>query len=221
MERIKKYLLRKYFAKKYNLKTAKGVMFNRDSKFGGFNAIGINTEFTSSFVGIGTYIANNSKIRNAKIGKFCAIGDNVITCLGSHPLEKIVSIHPSFYSTKKQAGFSFSNSELFESHKFIDNEKKFVVEIGSDVWIGNNVTFMDGVKVGDGAVIAAGSVVTKNIETYEIVGGIPAKLIKNRFTKEQSELLLKIKWWDWDFAIIKERWEEFKNIDTFLSSYGK
>lgn len=60
-----------------------------------------------------------------------------------------------------------------------------ITEIGKDVWIGYGAIITRGVKIGDGSIIAANSVVTKNIEAYSIVGGVPAKFIKFRFNKEQ------------------------------------
>src|SRR5690606_1387233 len=70
--------------------------------------------------------------------------------------------------------------------------------IGNDVWIGQNVTIMPGIKIGDGAIIAANSTVVKNVEPYAIYGGNPAEFIKKRFRDETIQLLLKLKWWDWD-----------------------
>jgi len=67
--------------------------------------------------------------------------------------------------------------------------ENFAVEIGSDVWIGSHVIIKEGVRIGDGAVIAAGAVVTKDVDPYTVVGGVPAKKIKDRFTKEQTEQL--------------------------------
>ena len=94
------------------------------------------------------------------------------------------------------------------------------VIIGNDVWIGDNVTIMSGVTICDGVVIANNSHIVKNIEPYSLVGGNPGKLIKYRFTKEQIEQLLKIKWWFWD----DEKINKFTpllcntNIDTFINS---
>jgi virginiamycin A acetyltransferase len=69
--------------------------------------------------------------------------------------------------------------------------------IGNDVWIGNSATIMPGIQIGDGAIIATNAVVTKNVEPYSIVGGNPAKLIRNRFDEKTAQLLVKLKWWDW------------------------
>ncbi|MBI5324137.1 MAG: CatB-related O-acetyltransferase [Ignavibacteriae bacterium] len=150
------------------------------------------------------------------IGRFCAIGENVRTHLGLHPSKEWVSVHPAFFSNQAQAGFTFTTANLFDEHKYIDDDKKFVVEIGNDVWIANNVIIMDGVKIGDGAVIGAGSIVTKDVEPYSVVGGVPAKIISKRFSDEQIEKLLKIKWWNWDYEKIKENSDLFSNIEKFL-----
>jgi virginiamycin A acetyltransferase len=84
----------------------------------------------------------------------------------------------------------------------LDAKSRGDTVIGNDVWIGNSVTIMPGVHIGDGAIIGTNSVVTKNIEAYSIVGGNPATLIRKRFDDETIELLLKLKWWDWDFKKI-------------------
>lgn len=68
--------------------------------------------------------------------------------------------------------------------------------IGNDVWIGQNATILPGVHIGDGAIIGANSVVGSNVEPYSIVVGNPAEVIRYRFDKDLTELLLKFKWWD-------------------------
>jgi len=78
-----------------------------------------------------------------------------------------------------------------------------MVTIGNDVWIGLNAIIMSGVTVGDGAVIAAGAVVTKDVASYEIVGGVPAKHIVWRFDESKRNMLLGQCWWDWDSEKIK------------------
>jgi acetyltransferase-like isoleucine patch superfamily enzyme len=71
--------------------------------------------------------------------------------------------------------------------------------IGDDVWIGQNSIILGGVNIGEGSIIAAGSVVTKDVESYTIVGGNPAKFLKKRFSTEsdlrlhQNEILKKYK----------------------------
>ena len=72
------------------------------------------------------------------------------------------------------------------------------IVIGNDVWIGRESVIMPGVKIGDGAIIGVYSVVTKDVEPYSVAGGNPAKLIKKRFDDELIEILLKVKWWDFE-----------------------
>jgi acetyltransferase-like isoleucine patch superfamily enzyme len=211
---IKRNFYRLYYYKK-QVKFGKNVLLNIKNHFEGRNAIGNNCEIATCSVGSGTYIAGNSIIKNAKIGRFCSIGSNVQTGIGKHPSKVFVSTHPAFFSVQKQAGFSFVDENKFEEQGFIDREKKYVVEIGNDVWIGNNVIIIDGIKIGDGAIVAAGSVVTRDVLPYAIFGGIPSKFIRFRFSERQVETLLKIKWWEWDYDIIKSKSNLFSDIELF------
>jgi len=198
------------------VKLGNRTRINRQSDFEGNNLIMQNTNFINSSIGLGSYIASNSVLRSTKIGRFCAIGDNVRTGLGLHPSNTFVSIHPAFFSTQKQAGFTFTGKNLFEEHRFTDSTKKYYVEIGNDVWIGSNVMIMDGTKIGDGAIIAGGSIVTKDVLPYSIVAGVPAKILKYRFTPEEISFLLEFKWWEKDINWLKENAELFTDIKLFM-----
>lgn len=76
--------------------------------------------------------------------------------------------------------------------------------IGNDVWIGSNSVILQGVKIGDGAIIAAGAVVTKDVPSYTIWGGVPAKFIKDRFDEECKNYLQNLKWWDLSEAELRK-----------------
>lgn len=91
--------------------------------------------------------------------------------------------------------------------------------VGNDVWIGYESTIMPGVKIGDGAIIAAKSVVINDIPPYAVVGGNPAKVIKQRFDNETIKELLEIAWWDWDIKKISANIEKIVdgNIEELLS----
>lgn len=202
-----------------NVTIGKNCVLNNKSFFEGYNALYNNISFLNSRLGLGSYIANNSHINYTNIGKFCAIGENVRTYVGLHPTSNFLSIHPSFFSLQKQSNFTFVENQLFDEHKFLDFERKYVCEIGNDVWIGNNVTILDGISIGDGAIIATGAIVTKNVEPYTVVGGIPAKIIKKRFTNEQIDKLINLKWWDWDFYKLKHIAQNYQSIDHFLLNH--
>lgn len=204
---------------KYKVTIGKRSRVYLDSFFEGYNAVFNNTEIQGSHIGLFTYIANGSKIGRTKIGKFCAIGDNVRTMVGRHPSKTFVSVHPAFYSKTKTAGMTFSKDQKFEEHVYLDADKKYVVEIGNDVWIGNNVIIMDGIRIGDGAIVGAGAIVTKDVLPYTIVGGVPAKLIRNRFSDEEIKFLLNFKWWNKDLDWIKNNYQDFSNIETFIKRF--
>ncbi len=106
---------------------------------------------------------------------------------------------------------------------FTDNEMqpgdKKDIEIGNDVWLGRGVKILPGVKIGNGVIIGAWSVVAKDAPDYAVVVGNPATVIRKRFTDEQIERLLKIKWWNWNPVKIEKARKDMLNIDTFLEKY--
>ena len=128
--------------------------------------------------------------------------------MGFHPTNKFVSTHPSFFSPDNQGQISFVDKKYFADKKYI--------RIDNDVWIGANVTILDGVHIGNGAIIAAGVVVTKNVDAFSIVGGVPAKTIKYRFLKDEIDCLLKNEWWNKDIRWIKEHHELFLDIKKYI-----
>lgn len=76
-----------------------------------------------------------------------------------------------------------------------DNKGDIVV--GNDVWIGYEAVILAGVTIGDGAIVAARAVVTKDVPPYTIVGGVPARPIRRRFSQPEIDRLLALRWWDW------------------------
>lgn len=95
--------------------------------------------------------------------------------------------------------------------------------IGHDVWIGSEAMIMPGIRIGDGAVIGSRALVTKDVEAYAIIGGNPAKLIKKRFSDDHISLLLEMKWWDWEGAVLKEAIPFLcsNDIDALYSYYSQ
>jgi len=186
----------------------------KNCNFGIYNKLYKYSRLRNSSLGDFSYVARNCQIYNTQIGKFTCIGPNVNTGMGAHPSSEFVSSHPLFYSTLGQSsGLVIVKKNLFDEFP--------ETLIGNDVWIGNNVTLKYGVKIGDGAIIGSGAVVTKDVEPYSIVGGVPAKIIKYRFAQEQIDFLLDFKWWDKDLAWIKSNKHLFTDIAQFMAQYAK
>ncbi|TYZ27917.1 CatB-related O-acetyltransferase [Selenomonas caprae] len=94
------------------------------------------------------------------------------------------------------------------------------ITIGNDVWLGANVIITNYSDIGDGVIAAAGAVITKTVPAYAIVAGVPARIIKFRYNPKQIEDLERIKWWNWDDEVIRERYDDFfLPIDEFIEKY--
>lgn len=154
-----------------------------------------------------SYIAKNSNISQCSIGKFCSVGPNFCCGLGLHPI-KGVSTSPMFYSTAKQNGMTLCAENKYEETKH--------TTIGNDVFIGANVTVLDGVEVGDGAVIGAGAVVVNDIPPYAIAVGVPAKVVKYRFSNDTIKALLENPWWNTSEEELRRVERHFWDIEAFL-----
>jgi virginiamycin A acetyltransferase len=94
--------------------------------------------------------------------------------------------------------------------------QKRQIILGSDVWIGWGVTVLSGVRVGNGAIIAARAVVTKDVPPYAIVGGVPARVIRYRFTDAQIAFLQRSAWWNRDDAWLERHADAFADIEQFM-----
>lgn len=188
------------------------------SKFEGRNYISEGATIRKSKIGFASYVGVNSLIQNADIGRYTCISNNVQFVIGRHPAKTFVSIHPAFYSKKLQSGFSYVEKQKFDEYTYVDSESHVSFVIGNDVWIGQSVCIQEGVKIGDGAIVAMGAVVVKDVPSYAIVAGVPAKIIGWRFEQEQIEFLKATKWWNWDTDKIKLYAEYFEDINEFMKN---
>ena len=128
---------------------------------------------------------------------------------GNHTMESLSSYtFPIFY---EEWGLDVSHIK-----DAWDNKGDIV--IGNDVWIGYDAVIMSGVKIGDGAIIGTRAAVTKDVPPYTIVGGIPAKVIRKRFSNDTISKLLEIKWWDWPAEKIQANIQHIQsgNIDELV-----
>lgn len=132
---------------------------------------------STSEIGGNTYIGCYCYITRAKIGRYVSIANNVSIGQGEHQLDRI------------------STSSMFYKNPWHELTLE-QCEISSDVWIGVDAVILRGVKIGTGAVVAANAVVTKDVPDYAVVAGIPARIIKYRFSEYQISKILASKWWE-------------------------
>lgn len=209
-------LIYSIYLRKNKVTVKSKVNLNYNTSFGGNNIINKKTNIINSSIGFASYIGEDCFLPNSQIGKYCSIASNVKLLPYTHPTHNFVSTHPCFYSTLKQSGFTFVKIQKFKEILYFNSKEKLFIKIGNDVWIGNDVKLIGGIEIGDGAIIAAGAFVTKNVQPYEIVGGLPAKTIRFRFSQEQILELLNVKWWDLPFEIIRKNSEIFDDINNFI-----
>lgn len=190
-------------------------------KFEGGNTVGEFTILNHCLLGYGSYISQKSVLEHTSVGRYCAIGPYVHIVNGRHPSKDFVSIHPAFYSTARQAGFTYVDKDRFIESSYADSDNKMLVTIGNDVWIGDSVSIMEGVHVADGTIIGAGAVVVKDTEPYSIIGGIPAKLIRYRFDKCDIEFLMKLQWWNKESVWIQKYAPYFDKVENLKHALQK
>lgn len=152
------------------------------------------------------------------IGSFCSFGYNTAV-VQTHYMG--VTTHQFLFASWRYPEFDKLLPHEKQKKIFDEHIKSRKTVIGNDVWTGRNVTIMSGVKIGNGAIIGSGAVVTKDIPDYAVAVGVPAKVIKYRFTEEQINALNEIKWWDWDDKTIAERFDDFLDIEQFIKKYEK
>lgn len=133
-----------------------------------------------------------------EIGKYCSIGQNVVAFMAyDHNMDNISSYpfgHPDLPISKKIKSLSPTRDTFHRS-------SRLKTYIGNDVWIGSNTVLFSDITIGDGAVIGAYSIITKDIPPYSVAVG-QSRIIRKRFSDEDIEFLLKLKWWDFEDEIV-------------------
>lgn len=177
-------------------------------KLGVYGKVGKNNKYTKgifisedAIIGNNNYIGPYSMLNNTAVGNYCSIGPGVKIGQGNHSYKYITTFQKI---SGELIGHSLNTSPSI---------------IGNDVWLGANVVVMQGVKIGDGAVIGANAVVTCNIPDYAVAVGVPAKVIKYRFSPEIIEIIKCSNWFDNDIIkakkIIKALEEQYFSSTRF------
>lgn len=153
---------------------------------------------------IGGYSYTHSELsETSSIGRYCSIACNVHIMGDEHPLDRF---------TTSIVTYSKKYKNLFKQIDFSPKTKS--IDIGNDVWVGEGVIFKRGVTIGDGAIIACGTIVTKDVAPYSIVGGVPATIIRYRYSQDIINKLLQLQWWKYDLS--KYQISPSCSIDDFI-----
>jgi phosphonate metabolism protein (transferase hexapeptide repeat family) len=185
----------------------------KDSRIGTYTDIGPGWTVLESELGDYSYLAGTDGVVSyTKIGKFCSIASHAVINPGNHPMERVTQHHCTY--RRRRYGFDETDDD-----SVFDRRRNGGCRIENDVWIGNGAKVMAGVTIGTGSVLAAGCVVTHDVAPYEVVAGVPARVIRMRFDPEIVERLLRIAWWDWDRETLKKGFPLLTNLKLFLETY--
>jgi acetyltransferase-like isoleucine patch superfamily enzyme len=177
-------------------------------KFEGTNKVYKYARLRDATLGKFSYVSRGTQLYNAEVGRFTCIGPESVIGPGEHPVRGYITSHPAFYSTLAQAGRTFVN------RNYVEEIPRTL--IGHNVWIGARVIVRAGVRIGDGAVIAAGAVVVNDVAPYTVVGGVPAKWIRDRFDQELKDIIHQSAWWDWEPEKLAKHADAFRDEKMFI-----
>lgn len=186
-----------------------------DSTLGAWCEVQERTKLTETKMGDYSYICADGDVIYTEMGKFCSMASHVRINPGNHPLDRAALHHFTY------------RSEMFglgeKDPTFFDWRREAKVTIGNDVWIGHGVTVMPGVTIGDGAAIGSGAVVTRDVDPFTVVVGVPAKPVRKRFDDETIAGLQDIRWWDWSHDMLREGLDDFRSLGAseFVKKYTK
>lgn len=160
-----------------------------------------------------------------EIGAFCCFADGC-EVVPNHEM-KYVTTHDILYAGKQYMGINIPY-ECFEGERyFLEGitpkdcvTKRKRNKIGNDVWLGKNVIITNGANIGNGVIAGAGAIITKDVPDYAVVVGVPARIIRFRYTDKQIEALNRIAWWNWEDDKIRLYYDDlYLPIEDFIKKH--
>jgi hypothetical protein len=186
-----------------------------NSKLGRYTEIDEGCLVQECEIGDYSYLIRQTEAWCATIGKFANIASHVRINATNHPTWRATLHHFTY-----RAASYFDDAQ--DEDEFFAWRRSNAITIGHDVWIGHGAIVLPGVAIGDGAVIGAGAVVSRDVAPYMIVGGVPAKPIRERFPRNVAERMQALAWWNWDHAKLRASLDDFRKLsgEAFVEKYA-
>lgn len=166
------------------------------------------------FCSVGAFSEPACNLRNnVVIGRYCSISSGAKVMGGHHPYHRFTTSRLTYSKEFESVAKTIGGDWNIKSYNTIEDGPI----IGNDVWIADGALIKNGISIGDGAVVAANTVVTRDVPAYAIVAGVPAKIIKYRFSEEIIDALLALKWWDYKFTDLPDN-QYCDDIEYFVEN---
>lgn len=187
----------------------------RDCDLGRWTEVAERARLVECVLGDYTYVMNDTDLMYCTVGRFCSIASHARLNPSNHPMWRPTLHHFTYRSA--QFGFAPEDDEAIFAWRRAD-----AVRLGHDVWVGHGAIVLPGVGVGNGAVIGAGAVVTRDVPSFAVAVGVPARVLRPRFAPGIAEAMERIAWWDWSREELERAFHDFRgNAADFVARYDR